>query len=109
MQMARQHERDAAQLRERVGELEPLLTETQQDRVTLQRQGDAQRQERSDLLLKVYKDVGRFLGQEDHQTPANFATFKDSLTQKLRAMVQVRSDFERKLKDTEAGIEQKMR
>lgn len=108
MQAVRQHERDATHLRERIGELEPMLTETQQERYAIQRQSDAQRQERSDLLLKAYKDVSRFLGQEDHQTPANFATFRDSLTGKLRAMVQVRTDFERKLKDTEARLGHEM-
>ena len=63
-QTARQHERDANALRERLEELEPMLTETQQERFQLQRQSEQQRQERSELLLRVFKDVNRFLGND---------------------------------------------
>jgi hypothetical protein len=44
--------------------VEPLLTETQQERFQIQKQSEQQRQERSDLLLRVFKDVNRFLGTE---------------------------------------------
>ena len=64
LQNARQHERDATSLRERVDELEPLLTETQQERFQIQRQSEQQRQERSELLLRVFKDVNKFLGTD---------------------------------------------
>ena len=63
-QNARQHERDANNLRDRLEELEPQLTETQQERFQIQRQSEQQRQERSDLLLKVFKDINRFLGTD---------------------------------------------
>jgi hypothetical protein len=63
-QSARRHEKDAAQLRDRLGEVEPLLTETQQERITLQKQSDQQRTERTELLLRVFKDVNKFLGTE---------------------------------------------
>jgi hypothetical protein len=52
-QTAKKYEREATLLRERIEELEPLLTETEQ-----------QRQERSELLLRVFKDVNRFLGTD---------------------------------------------
>jgi hypothetical protein len=50
--------------------LEPLLTETQQERFQIQRQSEQQRQERSELLLRVFKDVNRFLGADvsEHAT-----------------------------------------
>ena len=64
LQTARQHERDAYALRERLEELEPMLSETQRDRFQLQRQSEQQRQERSELLLRVFKDVNRFLGND---------------------------------------------
>ncbi|WVR06279.1 hypothetical protein IAU60_003309 [Kwoniella sp. DSM 27419] len=105
---AKQHEREAVHLRERIEELEPLLTETQQERFTIQRQSETQKQERSELLLRVFKDVNRFLGANDATTPANFAVFRDTLLQRLRSMVQVRADFERKIKDTEVSVDQRM-
>ena len=64
LQALRQHERDAQQLRERLEELEPIRTETQQERFALQKQAEQQRQERSELLLRVFKDVNKFLGAE---------------------------------------------
>ncbi|WVQ80511.1 hypothetical protein IAT38_002616 [Cryptococcus sp. DSM 104549] len=105
---AKQHEREANLLRERIEELEPLLTETQQERFQLQRQSETQRQERSELLLRVFKDVNKFLGAEDHTTPANFTLFRDTLLQRLRAMISVRTEFEKKIKDTEASVDQRM-
>jgi hypothetical protein len=63
-QTAKKYEREATLLRERIEELEPLLTETQQERFQLQRQSEQQRQERSELLLRVFKDVNRFLGTD---------------------------------------------
>ncbi|GFZ45294.1 hypothetical protein JCM24511_03020 [Saitozyma sp. JCM 24511] len=105
---AKKYEREATLLRERIEELEPLLTETQQERFQLQRQSEQQRQERSELLLRVFKDVNRFLGTDDHATPANFSVFRDTLLSRLRAINGVRSDFEKRIKDTEGSVEQRM-
>ncbi|KAK8858516.1 hypothetical protein IAR55_002743 [Kwoniella newhampshirensis] len=105
---AKQHEREVNLLRERIEELEPLLTETQQERFQLERQSEQQRQERSELLLRVFKDVNKFLGAEDPTTPANFAVFRDTLLQRLRSMIHVRLDFEKKIKDTESNMDQRM-
>lgn len=63
-QSAKRHERDATQLRDRLAEVEPLLTETQQERIQVQKQADQQRTERTELLLRVFKDVNKFLGTE---------------------------------------------
>lgn len=63
-QNARQYEREAARLQDRIEELEPMLTETQQEQFKTQRQSEQQRQERTELLLRVFKDVNRFLGQD---------------------------------------------
>ncbi|EAL21033.1 hypothetical protein CNBD4090 [Cryptococcus deneoformans B-3501A] len=108
LKTAKQHEREANLLRERIEELEPLLTETQQERFQLQKQSETQRQERSELLLRVFKDVNKFLGVEHHTTPANFALFRDTLLQRLKSMMSVRTEFEKKLKDTEASVDQRM-
>ncbi|ADV21779.1 hypothetical protein I305_01825 [Cryptococcus gattii E566] len=108
LKTAKQHEREANLLRERIEELEPLLTETQQERFQLQKQSETQRQERSELLLRVFKDVNKFLGLEHHTTPANFTLFKDTLLQRLKSMMSVRAEFEKKLKDTEASVDQRM-
>ncbi|EIW73667.1 hypothetical protein TREMEDRAFT_26645 [Tremella mesenterica DSM 1558] len=105
---ARQLEKEAQQLRERLQELEPLLTETQQERFALQKQAEQQRQERSDLLLRVFKDINKFLGTEDHTTPVNFTAFRDALLQRVRAINQVRSDFEKRIKETETSVDQRM-
>lgn len=64
LQHAKQYEREANTLRDRIEELEPMLTETQQEQFKTQRQSEQQRQERSELLLRVFKDVNQFLGQE---------------------------------------------
>ncbi|ODN77571.1 hypothetical protein L202_04740 [Cryptococcus amylolentus CBS 6039] len=108
LKTARQHEREANNLRERLEELEPLLTETQQERFQLQKQSESQRQERSELLLRVFKEVNKFLGTEDNTTPANFALFRDTLVQRLKSMLSVRSEFDKKIKDTEASVDQRM-
>ncbi|ORY31357.1 hypothetical protein BCR39DRAFT_89832 [Naematelia encephala] len=105
---ARQYEKDAVSLRERIEELEPLLTETQQERIHLQKQSEQQRQERSELLLRVFKDVNKFLGADDHATPANFAVFRDTLLARLRSINQVRSDFEKRIRETESSVDQRM-
>lgn len=63
-QTAKKHEREANLLRQRIEELEPMLTETQQERFALQKQSEQQRQERTELLLQVYKDVNKFLGTD---------------------------------------------
>lgn len=60
LKTAKQHEREANLLKERIEELEPLLTETQQERFQMQKQSETQRQERSELLLRVFKDVNKF-------------------------------------------------
>lgn len=62
--MSKRHERDAHTLRDRLSEVEPLLTETQQERFQIQKQSEQQRQERSELLLRVFKDINKFLGTE---------------------------------------------
>lgn len=41
-----------------------MLTETQQEQFKTQRHSEQQRQERTELLLRVFKDVNRFLGQD---------------------------------------------
>ena len=41
-----------------------MLNETQQEQFKIQRQSETQRQERSELLLRVFKDVNRFLGTD---------------------------------------------
>lgn len=106
--VARQHEREASSLRSRIEDIEPLLTESRNSRALLQRQNDQQRQERTDLLLRVFKDVNRFLAVEDSTTPANFAVFKDTLLQRLRSISGVRTDFDKRIKETEARMESKM-
>lgn len=64
LQTAKRAEREAEGLRERVEELEPLLTETQSERLQLQKQSEQQHRERTELLLRVFKDVNSFLGAE---------------------------------------------
>lgn len=105
---AKQHEREVSTLRERLEELEPLLTETQNARMQVQKESERQRQERSDLLLRVFKDVNRFLGIEDSTTPSNFVLFRDSLLQRMRSIHGVRSDFDKRIKEVETGMEKSM-
>ena len=106
--MARRHEKDASQLRDRLSEVEPLLTETQQERITLQKQSEQSSRERSELLLKVFMDINKFLGSKDTSPPANFGTFRDTLLVRLKAVGSVRVEFERKVKETEQSVEHRM-
>ncbi|KAL1412952.1 hypothetical protein Q8F55_000701 [Vanrija albida] len=105
---ARQQEREAASLRERLETLEPLLTEKEHSRLRLQKESDQQRQERTELLLRVFKDINRFLGTDDSTTPANFTVFRDTLLQRLRSINGARADFDKRIKDTETKMDQKM-
>lgn len=97
-----------------------MLSNTQQEQYKIQRQSEAQRQERSELLARVYKDISRFLGSEvgdvregsadrqDASAPANFNVLRDTLLSRLRAMLAVRSDFEKRIRETENSIDQRM-
>lgn len=105
---AKQHEREASSLRERLEELEPLLTETQNARMQTQKESERQKQERSDLLVRVFKDVNRFLGTEDNTTPHNFNLFRDTLLQRMRSINGARSDFDKRIKEVEVGMEKSM-
>lgn len=105
---AKKHEREAASLRERLESIEPLLTSTQNERSHIQKQSEQQRQERTELLLRVFKDLNRFLGTEDNTTPANFGVFRDTLLQRLRAISGVRGDFDKRIKEVEGGVERKI-
>ncbi|BEI86402.1 hypothetical protein CcaverHIS002_0606890 [Cutaneotrichosporon cavernicola] len=105
---AKQHEREVSTLRERLEELEPLLTETQNARMQVQKESERQKQERSDLLLRVFKDVNRFLGTEDNTTPHNFVQFRDTLLQRMRSINGARSDFDKRIKEVETGMEKNM-
>lgn len=105
---AKQHEREVSTLRERLEELEPLLTETQNARMQVQKESERQKQERSDLLLRVFKDVNRFLGAEDNTTPHNFNVFRDTLLQRMRSISGARSDFDKRIKEVESGMEKSM-
>lgn len=95
-------------MRERLEELEPLLTETQNARMQVQKESERQKQERSDLLLRVFKDVNRFLGTEDNTTPANFNVFRDTLLQRMRSISGARSDFDKRIKEVESSMEKQM-
>ncbi|WWC88754.1 uncharacterized protein L201_003667 [Kwoniella dendrophila CBS 6074] len=106
--IAKQHEREAVHLRERIEELEPLLTETQQERFAIQKQSDTQGRERTELLLRVFRDVNRFLGKDDANPPAQFNLFRDGLLQRLKIMIQVRTDFEKRIKETESSVDQRV-
>ncbi|GMK57402.1 hypothetical protein CspeluHIS016_0402360 [Cutaneotrichosporon spelunceum] len=105
---SKQHEREVSTLRERLDDLEPLLTETQNARMQVQKESERQKQERSDLLLRVFKDVNRFLGTEDNTTPHNFVQFRDTLLQRMRSVNGVRSDFDKRIKEVETGMEKNM-
>lgn len=76
-QSAKRHEKDATTLRDRLSEVEPLLTETQQERFQIQKQSEQQRQERSELLLRVFKDVNKFLGTEVSPLYCSHSLFTD--------------------------------
>jgi len=106
--MAKRHEKDASQLRDRLSEVEPLLTETQQERITLQKQSEQSSRERTELLLKVFIDINKFLGSKDTSPPANFGTFRDTLLVRLKAVGSVRVEFEKKVKETEQSVEHRM-
>ena len=46
---------------------------------------------------------------QDHDTPANFGVFRDTLLTRLRSMTNAKSDWEKRIKDTEASVDQKMK
>jgi len=54
-------------------------------------------------------DINKFLGSKDTSPPANFGTFRDTLLVRLKAVGSVRVDFEKKIKETEQSVEQRMR
>lgn len=45
---------------------------------------------------------------QDIATPANFGVFRDTLLTRLRSMLTVRSDFEKRIKQTEANMEKQV-
>jgi hypothetical protein len=46
--------------------------------------------------------------EQDHQTPANFGVFRDTLLLRLKSITAVRTEFEKRLKETEQSVEQRM-
>lgn len=53
-------------------------------------------------------DINKFLGSKDTSPPANFGTFRDTLLVRLKAIGFVRVEFEKKVKETEQSVEQRM-
>jgi len=53
-------------------------------------------------------DLNKFLGSKETSPPANFGVFRDTLLVRLKAVNQVRVEFERKVKETELTVEQKL-
>lgn len=45
---------------------------------------------------------------QDIATPANFGVFRDTLLTRLRTMLTVRTDFEKRIKQTEANMEKQV-
>jgi len=105
---ARQHEREATSLREQLSSTEPRINQMQTARNAAARDSERQKQERTDLLVRVLKDVNRFLGVEDTVSPANFPAFRETLTNRLRSINAARADLDKRVKDSESRMEQKL-
>ena len=67
-----------------------------------------EKQERTDLLIRVLNELNRFLGSSDSATPAEFGVFRDTILGRLRAVGCVKVDFEKKIRAVESSMEQKM-
>lgn len=103
-------ERELNQLRDRLSSTEPQLKESQHTRSAAQRDVERQKQERTDLLVRVFKGVNRFLEVEDKEniSPSNFPVFRDTLLQRVRSISGARGELDKRVKDAEVRMEQKM-
>jgi hypothetical protein len=45
---------------------------------------------------------------QDTSTPANFGTFRETLLARLRSVNHSKAEFERRIKETDASVEQRM-
>lgn len=108
----RQQERELGHLRDKLSSTEPRLSEMQSARSAAQRDTDRQKNELSDLLVTVLKDLNRFLGVDESGSTNvsidNFRSFRTTLEQRLRSMKSTRADLERRVKESEGRMEQKL-
>ncbi|KAF8309737.1 hypothetical protein DL93DRAFT_2085258 [Clavulina sp. PMI_390] len=114
---AKQAESDLQAAKARVAELEQKLNKDQRSMLASESQYRDQLSERNTLLLTIYQYLDKILGVD--KTPkkgsaletkpfTNFAVFHDNLISRLKAVSQIQSDFEKRVKDAETRFVDKL-
>jgi chromosome segregation ATPase len=108
---SRQFEREATQLKDRLSSTEPRINEMQNSRSVAVRDAERQKQERTELLVRVLKDLNRFLGVDERErnvSPINFTAFREAIVQRLRSINTARADLDKRVKEAEGRMEHKL-
>ncbi|KAI0761493.1 hypothetical protein BD413DRAFT_485884 [Trametes elegans] len=97
----RSAEAETANLRSRIAELEQRLSKDQRALLTAEAQYRDQLTERNTLLLTIYQYMDKIVGVDKTPPFTNFSVFHDNLITRLKALSQIQSDFEKRVKEAE--------
>ncbi|EJF58014.1 hypothetical protein DICSQDRAFT_139845 [Dichomitus squalens LYAD-421 SS1] len=110
-------ESETANLRTRVAELEQRLSKDQRALLAAEAQYRDQLTERNTLLLTIYQYMDKIVGvdktpkkygQAETKPFTNFSVFHDNLITRLKALSQIQSDFEKRVKEAEQRYSDKL-
>ncbi|KAK0497772.1 hypothetical protein EDD18DRAFT_118660 [Armillaria luteobubalina] len=106
-------EGEVAAFKARVGELEARLGKDQRSLLNAESQYRDQLTERNTLLLTIYQYMDKILGVDktkkgETKPYTNFGVFHDNLITRLKALVQIQLDFDRRCKEVEGRLVDKL-
>ncbi|KAI9069427.1 hypothetical protein FKP32DRAFT_1640799 [Trametes sanguinea] len=110
-------ETETTNLRTRIAELEQRLSKDQRALLTAEAQYRDQLTERNTLLLTIYQYMDKIVGvdktpkkhgQAETKPFTNFSVFHDNLITRLKALSQIQTDFEKRVKDAESRYTDKL-
>ncbi|KAI0648531.1 hypothetical protein C8Q79DRAFT_579557 [Trametes meyenii] len=110
-------ESETASLRTRIAELEQRLSKDQRALLSAEAQYRDQLTERNTLLLTIYQYMDKIVGvdktpkkhgQAETKPFTNFSVFHDNLITRLKALSQIQTDFEKRVKEAEQRYADKL-
>ncbi|RPD64285.1 hypothetical protein L226DRAFT_505884 [Lentinus tigrinus ALCF2SS1-7] len=110
-------ETETTNLRTRIAELEQRLSKDQRALLAAEAQYRDQLTERNTLLLTIYQYMDKIVGvdktpkkhgQAETKPFTNFSVFHDNLITRLKALSQIQSEFEKRVKEAEQRYSDKL-
>ncbi|KAI0669382.1 hypothetical protein C8Q78DRAFT_978290, partial [Trametes maxima] len=101
-------ESETVNLRTRIAELEQRLSKDQRALLSAEAQYRDQLTERNTLLLTIYQYMDKIVGVDKTPPFTNFSVFHDNLITRLKALSQIQTDFEKRVKEAEQRYADKL-